>query len=254
MENKKYELTDFTMRFEGRILYRIRALKDFSDVKKGELGGWVQSENNLSQEHDCWIYNDGKCMDNAIVCDDSYMCDYSKMYNNSRLYNNSMLYDYSEMRDNSKMFGDSIMLDCSYMCDDSKMYDHSSMFGYSEMHGNSKMYGKSTMLDDSKMFGDSIMYGNSKMRNNSILKDNEKLYGKLVSKVDKFIEIHSKKGRIITGVLKEGKILFNVGCQNEITKEIFIDRIYNEDGGIEEHPYRKEYLKIIDMIELYFKQ
>ena len=40
---------------------------------------------------------------------------------------------------------------------------------------------------------------------------------------------------------------------NEITKEVFIDRIYNDDGGIEKHPYRKEYLKIIDVIELYLR-
>ena len=36
MENKKYELTDITMEFKGRTLYRIRALKNFSDVKKGD--------------------------------------------------------------------------------------------------------------------------------------------------------------------------------------------------------------------------
>jgi hypothetical protein len=28
-------------------LYRIEALKDFGDVKKGDLGGYVQSEDNL---------------------------------------------------------------------------------------------------------------------------------------------------------------------------------------------------------------
>lgn len=38
-------------------LFRVKALKDFSDVKKGELGGYVQGEHNLSQEGDCWIYN-----------------------------------------------------------------------------------------------------------------------------------------------------------------------------------------------------
>ena len=89
--------------------------------------------------------------------------------------------------------------------------------------------------------------------NNSVLKNDDELYGKLVSRVDKFIDINvpNKRGRTITGVLKNGEILFNVGCQDEITKEVFIDRIYNEDGGLEKNPHRKEYLKIIDMIELY---
>ena len=70
--------------------------------------------------------------------------------------------------------------------------------------------------------------------------------------MDDFIEIHNKKGRIVTGVLKNGEILYNVGYQEEMTKEEFIDRIYYEDGGIEENPHRKEYLKIINMIESYF--
>ena len=63
MENKKYKLTNETKEWCGYTLHRIRALKDFGDVKAGELGGWIESERNLSQNGDCWIY------DNAIVCE-----------------------------------------------------------------------------------------------------------------------------------------------------------------------------------------
>ena len=40
--------------------------------------------------------------------------------------------------------------------------------------------------------------------------------------------------------------LFSVGCQCNITKEYFIKRIYDTDGGLEKHPYRQEYLDIIE--------
>lgn len=50
MEDKKYELVPETVKeFYSKPMYRIRALKDFSDVKKGDLGGYVESEDNLSQ-------------------------------------------------------------------------------------------------------------------------------------------------------------------------------------------------------------
>ena len=210
MENRKYKLTNTTIRYMGRKLYRIKALKDFSDVKKGDLGGWVFSKNNLSQEGDCWIYNNAKCMDNARVCDDSCMYDYSVMRNNSCMY------------------------------DSSRMYDNTRMYDNSEMHEGSKMYNNSIISEHGEMW------------KNGVLDGDKNLYGKLVSKVDKFIDvINPRQGRIVTGVLKNGEILYNVGCQNEITKEIFIDRIYSENGGIEENPHREEYLKIIDMIELY---
>ena len=63
----KYKITDEKNRFAGRTLYRIQALKDFSDVKSGDLGGWVESENNLSQEGDCWVYGDARVYGNARV-------------------------------------------------------------------------------------------------------------------------------------------------------------------------------------------
>lgn len=36
---RKYELTEETVKVEDRVLHRIRALKTFGDVKKGDLGG-----------------------------------------------------------------------------------------------------------------------------------------------------------------------------------------------------------------------
>ena len=100
MENRKYELTNITMEFGGRTLYRIRALKDFSDVKKGELGGWVSNENNLSQYGDCWIYNEAKCMDYSMVCDNS------KIFDNSEMHGYCEMWDNSEMHEDCKIYGD----------------------------------------------------------------------------------------------------------------------------------------------------
>ena len=40
--------------------------------------------------------------------------------------------------------------------------------------------------------------------------------------------------------------LFSVGCQCNITKETFIDRIYNTNGGLEQNPHRQEYLDILN--------
>ena len=267
MKNRKYKITNNTMEFEGRTLYRIRALKDFSNIKKGDLGGWIQTEDNLSQEGYCWIYNNAKCMDSARIYDNSCMYDNSEMRGNSKMYDNSKLYDKSEMHDNSRaydssemhghsgMYGHSRKYGNSRMYENSRMWGNSKTYGNSEMHDYSKMHDYSEMHEGSKIYNNSEMVGDSEMWGNSILKGNKNLYGKLVSKVDKFIDIaNPQQGRIVTGVLKNGKILYNVGCQNEITRETFVNRIYNEDGGIERNPHREEYLKIIDMIELYFSK
>ena len=64
---KKYKLTDETININGRTLYRIEALKDFNDVKKGDKGGFVEKEENLSQISDCWVYGDAMVYNNAMV-------------------------------------------------------------------------------------------------------------------------------------------------------------------------------------------
>ena len=42
------------------------------------------------------------------------------------------------------------------------------------------------------------------------------------------------------------KPLFSIGCQYNITKEYFIQRIHEEDGGLDENPHRQEYLDILN--------
>ena len=45
---KKYKLTEETINVFNKTLYRIEALRDFSDVKKGDKCGLIEKEDNLS--------------------------------------------------------------------------------------------------------------------------------------------------------------------------------------------------------------
>lgn len=80
---KKYELTDETIKVDGHTLHRIRAVRCFSDVKAGDLGGWVEKENNLSHEDHAWVYDEGKVYGDAQVIDDA------RVYNHAQVYNDA---------------------------------------------------------------------------------------------------------------------------------------------------------------------
>lgn len=54
--------------------YRVKALRDFNDVKKGDIGGYIHSENNLSQLDDCWIYDNAVVSDNANIRGEVCIC------------------------------------------------------------------------------------------------------------------------------------------------------------------------------------
>ena len=107
MEKKKFELTENTKKApNGETLYQIRALKNFTlingkEVKSGDLGGWVNSENRLSQKGKCWIY------ENCMMYELSYRYDNSIGFGNSRQYGNSCQFGNSQQYGNSRQFGDS---------------------------------------------------------------------------------------------------------------------------------------------------
>lgn len=64
---KKYELTDEILEVGGRVLHRINALRNFGNIKQGEIGGWIENEDNLSHCGDCWVYGDAEVYGNAEV-------------------------------------------------------------------------------------------------------------------------------------------------------------------------------------------
>ena len=71
--NRKYKLTDETKGIGGITLHRIRALRNIPryGVKYGDLGGWIESESNLSQDGDAWVSDDARVYGDAVVCDDA---------------------------------------------------------------------------------------------------------------------------------------------------------------------------------------
>ncbi len=77
---KKYILTDEKKDFFGNTLSRIEAIRSFSDVEKGDKGGWVSSEHNLSHEGNSWVYGDAKVFGSAKVCGDA------EVYGDARVF------------------------------------------------------------------------------------------------------------------------------------------------------------------------
>ena len=89
---KKYEFTRETMRHEGRTLHRIRALKDFGNVKAGDVGGWVETEANLSHDCNAWVSGNGRVYDNAWVYDNACVSGNGEIYGNAWVSGNGRVY------------------------------------------------------------------------------------------------------------------------------------------------------------------
>ena len=124
---KKYELTDI----RSGNLRRIRALRDIPRyrVKAGDLGGWIESEENLSQFDDCWIGEDAQAEGHALidgnawvggtatVCENAFICDnarvdgdtgiagYAKVLDNAQVRGNAFVSGFVEIKGNACVYG-----------------------------------------------------------------------------------------------------------------------------------------------------
>ena len=128
---KKYKLTNEGIIFLGRTLYRIEALKDFCNVKKGDKGGYVESEKNLSQDGDCWIHGYAK------VCNDAKVCGNAQIFNNAQIFGNAEIYYNAKVHCNAEVF------------------DNACVFGNAQVYGNAQVCGKAWVSGDAEIKNDS---------------------------------------------------------------------------------------------------
>ena len=68
---KKFEFTGETktisLFFRTATLHRIRAVAEFGLVKIGDLGGWIEKEENLSHEGKAWVWGNAEVWGDAKV-------------------------------------------------------------------------------------------------------------------------------------------------------------------------------------------
>ena len=107
-QQKKYELTDeFIEHWSGKKLYRIRALVTFGSVVAGQLGGFVESDNNLDQSlsGNAWVSGDAWVSGNARVYDNAWVSGNARVYDNARVSGDAWVSGNARVYDNAWVYG-----------------------------------------------------------------------------------------------------------------------------------------------------
>jgi len=115
---KKYKLLEK----EDNLLRRIVALEDFSNIKKGDKGGYIKKEDNLSQEGNCWVYGD------------------------AQVYGNAWVYGDARVSGNAQVYGDARV-----SCD-------ARVSGNAQVYGNARVYGDAWVFGDARIYGNAQVY------------------------------------------------------------------------------------------------
>ena len=135
----KYELTNMSIEFEGHVLYRIRASVNIGKIEKGTLGGFIESEENLSQCGKCWVH-DGACV-----------------YGNARVIENAHILDTAVVKDSAVVSGNAIVEDNVIISKNARVLD------------------SATILDHAIISGDAVISKDALIGNISIIDGNAKI-------------------------------------------------------------------------------
>ena len=167
--DKKYEI----LNIYGCFI--IKALKDFQlmtgkIIKKGDFGGRVDGEHNLSQEGNSWISCYAKAIGDSRVLDDAVLKDRSMAYGNSKISGNAVMKDHSVAYGNVTVSGNAVMKDYSTARDNATISGNAVMNGDSKAYGYSTVSGNAVMKDYSCADGNSIITGNALLQADQCIK------------------------------------------------------------------------------------
>ena len=229
---KKYKLTEETIIVNGRTLYRIEALRDFANIKKGDKGGFVEKENNLSQYGDSWVYDDAKVFGNAVVCG------YARVRGYAQVCGNAQVYGHASVRGNAEVYGSAEISGDAQVYDEAKVYDNAKVFENAEVSFDAKVY------DDAKVYEYAMVQGNARVYGNAEIRTNACIYGDaVIDSIGDYIVFKNfwSSGRSFTWTRSND--MWKVGCFYGTGEEL-IKKAYKESeiSG-------REYERIVKYVE-----
>lgn len=141
--SNKYEITNIPITPGATNLWRIRALKTFGKVLKGEVGGFVEHADNLSQEGNCWIGGDAQASGNSMLVE------------NAQMFGKAQAQDTVFMGGNSKAYESALLVEHAQLMNDVEVFGSSHIQGL--LSGRAKVGGHVTLQPDSLVTGNVIL-------------------------------------------------------------------------------------------------
>ena len=188
---KKYEIVKSkSIVYNGRTLYRIRALKDFwtapiEMIHKGDLGGYVESENNLSQEGYCWIRNNAKVYDNAKVLDDAVIYKHAEIFGYAVIRKNAQVDDYAqicgaaEVFHNAKIYGNAVVTGKAQIYNNAQIHGFAVVCGKAKIRNYAQIYDSACVSDEAEVCGSSLVCNVAEIGKNKKIKNGKYIFKSL---------------------------------------------------------------------------
>ncbi|WNO30069.1 hypothetical protein [Oceanotoga phage vB_OteS-UFV02] len=204
---KKYKMEKMT---PNSRFFRVIALEDFGNVKKGDIGGFIEKEENLSQEGLCWV------SDNAIVCDNA------KVSGNALVLNCTYVYESAIVSGNATVSGE------AYVSGHSIVEEHAKVARYSRIKDRARISGNAIVKDYARVFGTARVFGNAKIKGHALVDGNALVTGNAVVHYEQVV----KYGQLTTDIYKNKNWkqgLYNLYGLVPINNKVILYKRVNND-------------------------
>ena len=219
---KKYQITGESKLVDGATVHRIRALRKFavadgSVVEAGDLGGWVEREDNLPQNGYAWVadeavvrghalvkdhalakdqalvFGSAVVMDLAVVGDDAWVCDGARVGGRARVTGDPIICDGATVGGNARVGDYATVGGKAFVGGHAVVREHAVIDKYAAVHGYAVVRGNAYVRDNSIVGGDAIVDGDS------ILNGESRTYGEAT---DAISAIREALNRLLEGERK----------------------------------------------------
>ena len=121
---KKYKLIESDKTTpNGKPLFQLVALRDFGSVSKGDKGGYVESEDNLSHKGNCWVFDDAWVFGKAWVFGNAQIFDDAWVSGNAKIFDDAKIFDGAWVFGNAQISGSARIFDNAQISGDAQVYD-----------------------------------------------------------------------------------------------------------------------------------
>ena len=130
---KKYELTDETKVIDDVTLRRIRAVRDIPEhaIKSGDLGGWLETAENLSHDGAAWVMDSAYVMGKARVTD------------SARVMGKALVTDFARVMGKARVTGKARVMGKALVTDFARV------MGKARVADSARVMGKARVMDAS---------------------------------------------------------------------------------------------------------
>ena len=244
---KKFELTGEQKCSYGKILFRIKALKPFGNVVAGQTGGWVEKEENLSQEDNAWVSDDAVVKDNAVVSGDAVVEGDTVVSDDAVIKGNAIVGDNAVVSGDTIVGGNARVIGNALVSDDAVVKDNAVVSGDAIVKGNAAVSG------NARVIGDAVVGGNARVIGNAWIKDGAVIKGNAVVSGDADYALIRGFGTAFRTTTffrcYDDKIRVSCGCFFGTISEFREQVKKTRSGKIVE-----EYLAIADLMEKHFEK